>query len=344
MIVLRNVIVSLIALFALSVTVLAEDRCKPLAADNTRMMEAAAWLEQSEVIDAVLLEHCGKLVFERYFNGFGPEVAHDMQSATKTFTGLLAGIAIDKGIIKSIDQLVSELFPDYRYLLNDEKAKITVRHLLEMTSGLKWVDFGEQRSFSKQARSADSVAFILGEPLVSPPGESYFYNTGSSHLLSAVIHHNAGMTTADFAEKYLFGPLGFANVVWNRHGDGVHEGGWQLFLRPRDALKFGRIMMSGGRFNDKQLVSEDFINTATSYLNDSGLNGAGYGYQLWVVRDMGRNDLYGARGWGGQNVLVIKDLNAVIVTNGDILRNAEASEDIGHLIKKLIIPALENSN
>ncbi len=323
---------------------IAEENCRPVSPDHELLWQADAWLNDTvEVLDTVILEHCGEVVFERYYNGFDAETAHDMQSSTKTFTGLLTGIAIDRGMIKSIDQPIAELLPKQRDLLEGEKARITVRHLLEMTTGLKWVDFGAERSFDRQARAADSAAFILGEPLVSSPGETYFYNTGSSHLLSAIIHNNVAGTTAQFAEKFLFGPLGFEGVVWNRHGDGVNEGGWQLYLRPIDALKFGRLLLNRGQWEGEQLVSAAFIDAATSYLHQTEFGGAGYGYQMWHVPDLGSNDLAGARGWGGQNILVAADLNAVIVTNGDILQNPQVSQTVERLLGEFLIPALQGA-
>lgn len=322
----------------------ADDHCQPLSADNEILQKADAWLSESvEVLDVVIVEHCGEVVFERYYNEFGPEIPHDMQSGTKTFTGMLAGIAIDQGIIKSIDQPASELLPKQSHLFEGDKADITVRHLLEMTSGLKWVDFGEERSFEKQARAADSAAFIVGEPLVSAPGEEYFYNTGSSHLLSAIIHYNTGMTTSEYADKYLFGPLEFGDYVWNRHGDGVNEGGWQLYIRPVDALKFGRMMLDRGQFNGQQIVSADFVDEGTSFLHASGFGDAGYGFQMWNVPDAGNEDLAGARGWGNQNFLVAADLDAVIVTNGDITRHPETIEVFDRLLKEFLVPALKEA-
>ncbi len=340
-----KMLLALVAAILAFTSAATDEQCAAIAPDHSLLKDADTWLDSNvELLDAVIVEHCGTVVFERYYNNFGSGARHDMQSATKSFSGLLAGIAIDQGVISSIDQPISELLPKQRHLLTGGKSKITVRHLLAMTSGLKWVDFGAERSFGKQARAADSVEFILGEPLVAQPGQTYFYNTGSSHLLSAIIHYNAGMTTAQFAEKYLFGPLEFAPVVWNQHGDGINEGGWQLFIRPVDALKFGRLLLHRGRWKGEQLVSAEFVDEATSFLHKSGFGDAGYGYQMWNVPNMGSDDMAGARGWGGQNVLVVADLDAVIVTNGNILDHPKVTQLIDRLLKGFLLPALKDAS
>ena len=314
--------------------------CDQAAIDRERVAAAVQWVkEEATYLDVFVVSHCGKVIAEHYANGAAADKTHDMQSATKTFPALLVGIALDLGLIKSVEQPVVELLPQYAGLLEGDKKKITLRHLLEMTSGLKWVDFGAERSFEKQAAAEDSAAFVLGEPLVSVPGDEWFYNTGSSHLLSAIIHYNTGMSTAEFAEEHLFGPLEFGDYEWRTHRDGVNEGGWQLYLRPEDSLKIGEMLLNQGTWNGKQIVSGDFVREASKFRNQSTFGASGYGYQMWIETDYGTERVFGARGWGGQNILVAPKLQMVIVTNGSIHHPRETAEAVKSLITDYLVPA-----
>ena len=109
---------------------------------HERLASGRAMIQSATYLDVLILEHCGKVVLEHYANGYTSTRLHDMQSATKSIPGLLVGIAIDRGLIRSVDQPVRELLTEHRRFLIGDKADITVRHLLGMTSGLKWVDFG----------------------------------------------------------------------------------------------------------------------------------------------------------------------------------------------------------
>ena len=316
------------------------DTCSSDDLDAERLSAATRWLTTAEThLDSVLIEHCGEIVVEVHRNGHDRLTPHDLQSATKTITGLLVGIAQDHGFVHSLDQPIVELLPGSRAQLPGDKRLITVRHLLEMTSGLKWIDFGPERSFTKQAAAPDSAAFIIGEPLVSTPGETWFYNTGSSHLLSAIVRETTGRSTKTFADDVLFGPLGFGDYEWRHHADGVHEGGWQLYLRPVDMLKIGRLLIEGGVWQEHRIVSQAFIDAATSFRQPTTFGASGYGFQMWVETDYGPTDLAGARGWGGQNILVAQDLDMVIVTTGSIDHPAETANAVRRLISEFITPA-----
>ncbi len=312
--------------------------CREL--DHGLLNQGMQWIEtEATHVDSVLIQHCDRLVIERYMNGYDRESLHDLQSATKTFTAVLIGIAIDQGLIRSTNQRIKKLLPDHEHLLTNRKKRITVRHLLEMTSGLQWVDFGPERSFEKQAAADDSVAFILGERLLSTPGKTWFYNTGSSHLLSAIVREVSQRPTAEFADENLFGPLGIDRYRWSTHRDGVHEGGWQLHARPIDALKLGQMLLDGGVFDGKRIVSESFVDDATSVRQSTTSETSKYGYQMWIETDHGPSDLAGARGYGGQNIFVAQDLDTVVVTTGSIRYPQAAVTAVRKFMGEYVTPA-----
>lgn len=327
-------------LMAMTTTAAIADVCQKRDLDLDLLERGMQWIETDAThVDGVLIQHCGELVVERYMNGYDRERLHDLQSATKTVSAVLIGIAIDQGLIRSPNQRINKLLPDHEHLLTNRKKRITVRHLLEMTSGLRWVDFGPERSFEKQAAADDSVAFILGERLRSTPGKAWFYNTGSSHLLSAIVREVSARPTASFADEFLFEPLGFGRYQWRAHADGVHEGGWQLHARPIDMLKFGQMLLDGGVFEDQRIVSESFVDDATSFRQQTTAENSGYGYQMWIETDHGPSDLAGARGYGGQNVFVAQDLDTVVVTTGNIRYPAAAVTAVRKFMREYVTPA-----
>jgi len=314
--------------------------CAAVSVDLEKLAKAKAWIaKKTNYIDSFLVQHCGELVVEEYYRGFDAGKRHQLQSATKTFTGALIGIALKQGVIDSLDQPIAQLLPEHAHLLTGSKAQITVRHLLMMMSGLKWVDFDTGNSFDGMAAAAaDSVAYILGEPMVSEPGETFFYNTGSSHLLSAIIHYNSGMTTAQYAEKNLFGPLGIEDYEWRAHPDGINQGGWRLFLRPRDMVKFGQLYLDEGAWKGEQIIDADYIAAATAFQVQT-YYGSGYGFQMWIETDFGTKDVAGARGWGGQDIFVLDELGSVVTFNGSINHPGDMNADVKRLMKDFIIPA-----
>ena len=308
--------------------------------DEVLLANALTWIDDHpNYIDSFIVSHCNEIQAEAYYRGYDAATLHDLQSATKTFTAVLIGIAIDQGMIGGVEQPLSELLPDYAHLLTDDKAAITLEHVLTMTTGLRWVDFGIGNSFDRIAAASDSVAFILDEPLETTPGEVFFYNTGSSHLLSAIVHYNAGMSTAEYADQHLFEPLGVGDYTWPALLDGVNQGGWGIHVRPRDFLKLGQLLLDGGAWDGQQVVSEWFVDAATAYQVATEYGG-GYGYQMWIETQLfDVDDIAGARGWGGQDCLVLDDLDVVVVFTGDIAYPYEMAEHVPYLVNDYVIPA-----
>lgn len=301
---------------------------------------AVDWIEQNpNHIDSFVVQHCNGVVVENYDNGFDATTPHELQSATKTFTAALIGIAIDQGLIEGVEQPLAELLPEHAHLLTGPKAEITLEHALTMTTGLRWVDFGVNNSFEQIGAAVDSVAFILEEPLDTMPGEIFFYNTGSSHLLSAIIHNNSGTTTALYAEQYLFGPLGITDYQWPALQDGVNQGGWGMYMRPLDFIKLGQLFLDEGQWDGQPIISQAYVDEATAYQVSNNMGG-GYGYQMWIdTNTFDVDDIAGARGYGGQDCLVLEDLHMAVVFTGNIDYPAQMAADVTTLMNEHVIPS-----
>jgi CubicO group peptidase (beta-lactamase class C family) len=282
----------------------------------------------------VLVARAGKLVFERYFKGsdeingwpvektFHADTLHNIKSATKSVMSLAFGIAIDRGLIPSINEPIFNFFPELSDLRSPEKDRIQLVHALTMTIGLKWVEATpsneDDNDEVRMHRSSDPCRYVLGLPVTAPPGQEFFYNSGVLTLLSAIIHKVAGKPLDEFVRGALFEPLGITEFEWTRvKGDTDASG--SLRLRPRDMAKIGQLVLAGGRWNDNQIVSKAWIETSTA-AKLKATDNQSYGYLWWLgrARFNGRRVTWiGALGRGGQYVRIVPELDLVVaVTAG----------------------------
>jgi len=336
----RNAVVGFWLLSAASAS-LGHAACGVPAPDALAGFAAAEkWIEQNRnYLHSVVISRCGRILTERYLGLYDADTRHDLQSATKTVTSTLIGIAMRDGLIASIDQPLANLLPQYKPLLTGRKARITLRHVLTMSTGLRWVDFGPRNSFERMAEADDSIDFILSEPLLTDPGKTWAYNTGSSHLLSAIIQSVSGQTAREYAERMLFGPLEIRDYKWSVHPDGTTQGGWKLELRPKDMIKLGRLYVDAGRWEDVEIVPKHFVDQAMLEAFTASPD-SGYGYQMWVHHDLGVGRVSAARGWGGQSIFVFPEQSAVVVFTGDIHHAEAMNADISMLLRNFIVPGL----
>jgi CubicO group peptidase (beta-lactamase class C family) len=283
-------------------------------------------------VHAVLVARGGKLVFERYFRGsdeinshpvgnvtFDADTLHNVKSVSKGVASLAVGIAIDRGLIPSVNEPIFNFFPELSDLRTPEKERIQLVHALTMSMGLKWVeatpDTGDYNNDeSRMHMSWDQCRYVLGLPVMAPAGQEFFYNTGALALVSAIIRKATGRPLDEFARETLFEPMGIAGVEWIRVKGDTDAGGG-LRLRPRDMAKIGQLVLAGGRWNDRQLVSKAWIETSTApklKATDDQL----YGYLWWLGRSRlkGRDILWvGALGRGGQSIRIVPELDLVVV-------------------------------
>jgi CubicO group peptidase (beta-lactamase class C family) len=201
--------------------------------------------------DSLLIARHGRLVLDAYYAPYSANVPHSVNSTTKSIVATLIAMLHADGVLDSLDHRVLDYFPDRDFAdVDDNKKAITVQHLLNMTSGLAW-DEGlavSWRSLAELRRSRDWVRFILDQPMANQPGEIFYYNSGNSHLLSALITQLTGRTAEDFARDRLFGPLGITNYSWPKDPLGQSYGGWGLSLKPRDMAKIGYLYLRHGRW------------------------------------------------------------------------------------------------
>jgi CubicO group peptidase (beta-lactamase class C family) len=172
---------------------------------------AHAAANQLPRLHSLLISQGDDLVFEEYYNGRNSSRPANMKSASKSVISALVGIAIDKGIIDSVDVKVAEYFPELIAASDDvQKQQITIENLLTMQSGLETTS---NRNYGKWVLSDNWVAFALNQPLVAQPGTRMLYSTGSTHLLSAILTKASGMSAKQFAQENLSSRLGFSMSI-----------------------------------------------------------------------------------------------------------------------------------
>jgi len=195
-----------------------------------------------------------------------------------------------------------DFFPEYRVTNQDQrKGRITIEHLLTMTSGIDWPQYGPNNISDLMGKSGDWVKFILDRPMAAEPGSRFNYSNGDSHLLSAIIHRATGETALDFGWKYLFQPLGISDIRWDYDPRGITIGSATIYLTPRDMAKLGSLYLNDGKWEGKAQVPADWVRAShRSHAKAKTAAGfADYGYNWWIYPALG---LYEAWGGAGQRI------------------------------------------
>lgn len=313
------------------------------ALDSNLLEETFNKAEHIPLLHSLLISQNGELLAEKYFNGANGIDPVNIKSASKSVLSALVGIALEKGYIESLDQTIIDFRPDYFDDQTDPlKKTITIRHLLNMSSGLNSTSSG---NYPGWVASSNWVRNALNRPMVYQPGEYMLYSTGDSHILSAIITAATGMSTYDFAHKYLFKPLDIHIGGWDQDPQGIYFGGNNMAMSPRDLLKFGQTYLNNGYYNGAEIIPSNWVYESTQkhLSSTSSFRDFDYGYYWWLYT-FGNQHVYFAWGYGGQFVFVIPDLNAVAVfTSSTDLRprNSGHLELIHELLEYDIIPMLE---
>lgn len=303
-------------------------------------------------IHSIVLVRNGKLVLEQYYAGkdqdgnprdFQRDTLHTIQSCTKSVNSILIGIALDWHLITGVEEKMSAFFPQAADLFTEGKESLSLRDCLSMSAGLRWVESGfpyidPRNDAYGLNRSSDPVRYVFNRPLAEPPHTRFLYNSGVSIMLGEVVHQATGQFSDQLAEQALFGPLGIKDYRWGKLPNGfVHTGGG-LFLRPRDMAKIGFLYLNGGRWQEKQIVSESWVRESTKQQAPY----KGYGYQWWLrsfrLHDR-ETEAFAAQGLGGQFIIVLPDLQLVAVFTGWNIDNLV--EQPFDMLQQYIIPAID---
>jgi CubicO group peptidase (beta-lactamase class C family) len=283
-------------------------------------IDTSAYVKNNKLLYSVVISQNDKVVFSQYFNGKTDTTLYNNQSLTKSVMSLLIGIAIDKGYISSVDEKIVKYFPQLKDDTDKRKQTITIRQIMNQASGL-WHE--DVRNMHQYLVLQDPTDYVLKQPLVSEPGKVFYYSNAGTHLLSAIVTKATGMTTFDFAMKYLFGPLAIQRVHWYKMFDGYYDGCglYSVEMPTSEMNKIGLLLLHKGRYNGKAVVSKKWIaellNPSIFYNTPWGFNGSTYALCFYHYNYNGKPITYGL-GWGGQHVFVIPAKKAVISVNESI--------------------------
>jgi len=306
--------------------------------DSTELAKIIAY-GKTKSFDSLLITRHGRIVLDTYYVPYTPDIPHNLNSATKSVVSSLVAILRRDGLLDSFDRPVLDLLADRDAAGVDERKKaMTVQHLLDMTSGLEWdegFEGGRQQSLIDMRRSPDWVKFILDRPMSShAPGELFYYNSGNSHLLSAIVAKLTGTATFTYANAKLLGPLGIAPPFWRRDPQGMAIGGFGLSLRPHDMAKIGYLYLRRGEWAGQQLLPEEWVDTvnhATIPMNARVDPGLTYRNQFWALPD---RHVFMAVGYHCQVIMVFPGLDIVAaMTARDFCSFRRMAEGISEAVK-----------
>ena len=299
-------------------------------------------------IKGVLIVRNGFLIAERYYRNYDSNDAHNVMSVSKSFLSALIGIAVREGFIDNLDRPVIDYFPEHNTsTLNANMRKITIHHLLSMRSGID----SDRNIFFQVFESDDPVAAAFHYPLRDEPGTRFIYTTAGTHILCALLSKATGMTAFEFAQSYLFEPLGISIREWRTDPNGYYIGGSDMYFAPRDMARFGDLYMDDGLLDDVQIVPQDWV--TASRIDYSGYNDVswgrledmGYGYLWWLGRINGYR-FHLALGHGGQFIMNIPHFALTIVTVCDWELDWETADShergVTELIADHIFPAIKD--
>lgn len=280
--------------------------------------ETLAKIEQWETSALFILEG-GKVAYEHYWDDYSEESLTNSFSVAKSFTALCIGKAIEEGFIQSLDQKVADFIPEFQ---TDEKAKITLRHLLSMSSG---IDFGESYGdpfgfMAKAYYGTDLYDLTVNKAVKDRAGEIWKYQGGNTLLLSFVIKEATGLSLSNYFSNKFWKPLGASqDALWSLNKEGGLERSYCCFYsNASDYARIGQMILDSGQWDGKQIIATRFLEEsfqAVMLPSEANKNIDYYGLHWWLGDYQGVEFKY-ARGIQGQYIVVIPDWDMVIVRLG----------------------------
>jgi len=314
------------------------------AVDRPALVALEQSIRSGEIkgVHSVMVMRGEETIAEWYFEGqdkvrgrslgvvkFRPETLHDVRSVTKSVVGLLVGIAVAEGAIKSLDTPVLDYFPEYADLQTPDRRRITLRHLLTMGSGLHWDEetyaYDDPRnSESAMDAASDPYRFVLSQPIEAAPGSRFKYSGGDVALMAAVLARSTRTPLDAYAQAKLFRPLGIGKVEWHRDAKGTPYAASGLRMRPRDMAKVGRLMLQDGRWEGRPVVPAAWVKTSIqphARVQPDPKCGGQYGYFWWLQAGCQLSPPQpwaSAFGNGGQRIALVPELDIVIVVTAGL--------------------------
>jgi len=308
--------------------------CKEIKKEKSKeTLSSEKTIPKEDYIFSTLVSKNGKIVFEEYYNGKTKDSLSNVQSLTKGLISILIGIAIDKEYIKNVNEPIEKYFPDqFKNLTDKKKNTITIKHLLNQTSGLSWNGYLEHQEW---LNNENPISFVLKKNMENNPGEKYNYNSGATHLLSVILTRAYGNSTLEFANKFLFNDLNMYSTNWEKRNKGYYDGsGLGLKMKPIDLMKIGQLLEKNGVWKGKQLVSKEWTQRLFNVNEKSsttwGLKNSKHGF-CWYTSEFKGNKIDYGMGYGGQFIIMIPNKKLIIIAT----HNSDTPNGIEQQIKFL---------
>jgi CubicO group peptidase (beta-lactamase class C family) len=319
-------------------------------------MEAQIVANKFESITSLLIARDGKLVYEHYFAG-DANALRNTRSAGKTVAGMLVGLALADGALKSVRSPLLTHAPAHRDVARkmSRKAGITFEDVMTMSSALECDDWNEWSRGNEERMYLieDWPGFYWNLPLrgfaewvpapkASPYGRAFSYCTAGVTALGAALQHAVRGPLEVYAQKRLFDPLGITSLTWQRTPTGSIQTGGGLALRSRDWLKLGQLYAQGGSWQGQPLLSPEWVRASLSPKAQMQ-DGTGYGYLWWLHSLPTRSGplaTYAMNGAGGNTVQIIPSHNAVVVITAESFKARNVPQLTQRLITEHIVPSL----
>ncbi|CAG7607921.1 6-aminohexanoate-dimer hydrolase [Paenibacillus solanacearum] len=285
-------------------------------------------------LHSLMIVHHGEVVAEKWWPPHQSHEPHELFSISKCFCSTAVGMAVEDGLLSVHDRVIS-FFPSCQSpAIEQNMGSLRISHLLTMSIGHAK---DPTNQIVRHTEDGDWVKAFLETPLKDPPGSKFVYNNAAGYMLSAILQTVTGESLLDYLRPRLFEPLGMERVSWDTCPKGINTGGWGLSLTTEDIAKFGQLYLCKGNWNGRQLLSEKWIDTATSQqISTLTMNGLdkrlGYGYMFWRCRHGG----FCGRGAEGQFCIVLPKKDAVIV----IMAEEKRMQAILDLVWVQLLPAL----
>ncbi len=247
-----------------------------------------------------------KIILETDFYPYHRDTWHVSHSLCKSITALAVGLMIEDGVL-SLDEKLTDIFPKRAFNFDLGRQKeLTIRTLLNMTSAVSFNEFGS-------AVSDDWVNSYFSSDIKQQPGAKFGYNSMNTYMLSACIREKTGRDMFDILNERIFHPMGITEIFWEKCPKGITKGGWGLYMKIEDLMKFASLFLSGGIWKGKRLISEHWLREMTKkqIATPESANQYGYGYQVW---QSSRSHSYQFNGMLGQNLIIFPDIHMAIAT------------------------------
>jgi CubicO group peptidase (beta-lactamase class C family) len=305
-------------------------------------LDTLGYLQNNKNVYGLIVEQDNQTLYKKYFNNYNSDSLFNDQSLTKSVVSILIGIAIDKGFISSVDEKIVDYFSGLKNDSDARKQNITIRDIMNQASGLYHEDLPHLYLYLKLPNPS---SYVLQQPMVDAPGATWHYNNAASHLLSVILTKATKMSTYDFAKKMLFEPLGITRSDWMKMNDGYYDGSGLLSMRlnTEALIKIGELILNNGRHGSKQIVSEKWVqqllHPVKKYQSYWGFPQSDYALCFYHFKYQQTNIMYGM-GWGGQFIVIIPSLNAVIAINQNIADTNAVKQSIA--FQQQVFPVIFN--